>query len=285
MSSPSHFSTRISTSQLDSVELIEKTAIGNALNVEPIVNEAVKEDNPATIPRNSTIQITRIKLFLISAAFLIIGIGLGVLIGLENCPADNSSEVRGQEPAPQPTLHQSNVPTTVPPLTDTCRDSFKFPIMSNVFFVNTTRMEAECSISEVAPFMDLVLAALRLESISGDLMALLGLCVIVQLGGIPSAMNKDGNKYSFTGLGMWLTWIVLSILQFITTFISQLMGVLAAFSFVGQYESELETFQNGLGADLGAGIGAGVGAGLSGLFVMVTVISDVEYFLFYFHAL
>jgi len=271
-SSPSGSSTKIcSTSRVDGVELI--------------VTDAIEEDNPATIPRNSTIQITRVKLFLNSIAFLIIGIGIGVFIGLENCPGDISDEVDGQEPTPQPTAHQSNIPTIIPPTTDPCTDSFKFSIMSNVFFVNTTRMEAECSISEVAPFLDFVLAALRLESISGDLMALLGLCVIVQLGGIPSAMNKDGNKYSFTGLGMWLTWIVLSILQFITTFISQLMGVLAAFSFVGQYESELETFQNGLGADLGAGIGAGVGAGLSGLFVMVTVISDVEYFLFYFHAL
>ena len=259
--SESSRSSNFSTVRQDGVELVEKKNIDNAPNVEPMVNNP-EEHNVFTTTLNSTIEITRVKLYgvmlLISASFLIIGIGLGVLIGLDRCPATILSELDNQVPSPQPTLHTAKMPSSLPPATDLCRSTFEFSMLSNAFFANTTRMQADCSITDAAPFMDFLLAGLRLETITGNLLALFGLCVIVQLGGIPSVLNSG--KLSLPGLAFWLIWMAISVLQFITTFIAQLMGVLAAFSFVEQYQDNLETFQGGLGAGLGAGIGAGVGA-------------------------
>jgi len=258
ISSPLTRSSACSATPLDGVELIENTAVSDTLNVEPIVTN-IDEKLPATIPPNSAIQITPIKLYgivaLFSAVFLVIGIGIGILIGFERFRAVSDVPALQTTSNPNETIMTSG--------TSPCSDAFKFSTMSNVFFVNTTRLQADCSIVDIAPFMDFLLAALRIESISGNLLALLGLCVIVQLGGIPSVTN--GDKYSLPGLLLWLVWMSFSVLQYITTFIAQLMGVLAVFSFVGQYEDELVTFQGGLGAGLGAAIGAGIGVVIGGV--------------------
>jgi len=260
MVSASNRSPLFGATQQDGVELIDN---GNSTKVEPIIT-ALEGKYPSTTLRNPTTHITPIKFYcvilLASATFLAIGIGLGVFIGLEMCHADALSEADDQIAAPQPTLQPANMPTPIPAAIDPCGDTFKFPTLSNVFFVNKTQMEEDCLIVEVAPFMDFLLAALRLETISGNLLGLLGLCVIVQLGGIPSVMK--GENFSPLGLGLWLIWMVFSVLQYITTLIAQLMGVLAAFSFVEQYQDELKIFQNGLGAGVGAGVGASVGTGV-----------------------
>jgi hypothetical protein len=260
-SSPSRPSTNnFNTTQLDDVELIEKNSSDNAISTEPIVANPEEESTPASILRNPIIQITLIKLFLVSTTFLVVGIGLGVLIGLESCPADNSSVLGSQVPAPQPTLYPTELPIITPPTTGNCSTEFEFPVLSSVFFANSTRTVADCSYVDVVPFVDFLLTGLRLESIAGNIFTLLGLCVLVQLGGIPHALNGAGEKFSFPGVVMWFIWIFFSVFQYIATFVAQLMGVLAAFNFVGQYQDELQTIQGGLGIGTGAGLGAGLGA-------------------------
>ena len=185
-SSPPRSSLR-STTRLDGVELIENIAVNDTSNVDAsFIN--LNEKLPDIAPPNSTIKMTPTKLYgmvaLFSTIFLVIGIGIGVLVGSERFQAVTSNELVSDVPALQPTSYPTE--TLIISGSGPCSDTFKFSTLSNAFFVNATRLQADCSIADVAPFMNFLLAALRIESITGNLLALLGLCVIVQLGGIPS---------------------------------------------------------------------------------------------------
>jgi len=185
-------------------------------------------------------------------AVILIGSGLGVLISLDKSPSIGNEYTNNNDAVPF--SHSTTNATTN--ITSTCDISFDFPKLSNIYFIDSEQLQEDCLLRDIAPFMDFLLAGLRIECISGNMLLLLALSAVAQLGGIPSVMN--GNKYSPLGSTLWLIWMGFSTFQFITNFLAQLMTVLAAFSFVGQYQDELTTLKDGLGVGLGAMIGLGV---------------------------
>jgi hypothetical protein len=198
---------------------------------------------------------------LVAVIFLSIGVCLGLLIGLHNCPEIEVIDL-DDGPTTQPTL----LPTNTSASTDPCDVTFAFGTMSRFLFVNATQLEFDCALVDVVPFMDYLLEALRFECVAGNVLALLGLCVMAQLGGVPKL--KQDKNYNSLGAVLWFIWMILAVFQYITTLISQLMSVLAAMSFAGQYQDEFVLLEGGLNMGLGVAFGAGGGVFLGCIFFL-----------------
>jgi hypothetical protein len=241
--------------------------------VELAVLASKNDDNPVKRPsanglgENKTVVAVTLTytqllalVLLVAAAFLAIGIA----IGREMCSATESGKTTPQ-------------PTPAPTIVDDCSVAFAFGDLSNLLYANTTYLEDACLLHDVAPFLDFMLASLRLEVVLGNLLALFLMSLAAQLGGIPNVKNGDG-EYSALGSILWLTWIGFAIVQYATTCVAQLTLVLATFSFAGQGRGELVTLEGGIGEGLGAAVGAGVGGFLGIFFVLlIATIQDGDF--------
>ena len=224
--------------------------------------------NPSTVTtsmeaeRKNTVILSRLAfyslLFAVSAGFFAVGFLAAIFSRSGNCN-DGNDDGPGDVafPTPQPTIvtPQPTIATA-----DPCDDvSFSSSLGAAFFVGNGTLLAQACIVPDVGPFIHALTSALRFESIVSNLFFFLFLCIAVQLGGIPSI--RKGDKYSATGVVLWVTWMIFALLQYFATFAAQLMGILATFSVLYQYPDELVAMDDG---GLGPGIGAAIGAGVTG---------------------
>lgn len=101
-----------------------------------------------------------------------------------------------------------------------------FNDIDKVFF-DEQCLRDHCYIEEVAGYMDYISSELRFENIVGTELCLLLLFLLLQLGGIPNPRTVDEKSYTPLGSFIWLLWMLFVCAQFIFTFLSLLMAILA----------------------------------------------------------
>ena len=182
----------------------------------------------------------------------------------------NKTIVVGSIPSPQPTLAPTSSPSGQT-LRSECHDRFKYSLVEKFVVHNSTWLEKKCVVHEMDPFMQYVASALRFESITSNQAVFLFLSMAVQFGRIPN-VRKDNSSYSAVGITLWGLWMAYALLQYLVTFLAQLLGVFATFSLVTQYGQVFERMEDGLGVGTGAAVGAGFGAVLGFLPVLQYIV-------------
>mmetsp|Transcript_29012 Transcript_29012/g.59317 ORF Transcript_29012/g.59317 Transcript_29012/m.59317 type:complete len:1077 (-) Transcript_29012:449-3679(-) len=166
-----------------------------------------------------------------------------------------------------------------------CKDDTEALSMQNEHMLNAIDdvffdlqcLQENCYVTDVAGFMDYVSSDIRFESIVGTELCLLLLFLLLQLGGIPNPRNDDEDSYTVLGSFIWFIWMLFVLAQFMFTFLSLIMAVLATFAMVGRYSTCFVRYPSG-GAPMGAGVGAGVGgfAGVA-MFVATKALAESEW--------
>ena len=64
-----------------------------------------------------------------------------------------------------------------------------------------------CLAEEIDPFMSFLLDELSFDSLSMNLVSLMMLFVLLQLGGIPFFYGGDDKTYNSIGLAAWILWM------------------------------------------------------------------------------
>jgi hypothetical protein len=131
-------------------------------------------------------------------------------------------------------------------------------VLSQYFFDDEC-VSTHCYGEEISEFMNFLTSELRFESVILTEIHLMALFMILQLGGIPNVRRADGVTINVVGLGVWTFWASCVAFQYLFTFLSLVMTVLATFAINSQYSRCMTEIQDGPGPGVGAGLGGAVG--------------------------